>query len=208
MSSRFNAKVIEDLSGHLSFIGVKVVSREYHSSGIRPTRGWGVANMLIFVDRLGAVKVADRNIDLVEFWHSNVGQYSGTEDFPSPVPDYYWCNFVVLAKIDGLEDRLKAKLEVVRRGPLSETVDFVWEGNELAQMLNNDSDLNITLSQLKDELMRLDVKPDKKHQCVRIRHMEHYHRHYYYPAAAFPSAQAFETCDRIARHVRKITGAR
>ena len=59
---------IEALSGHLSFIGVNVVSREYHSTGIlpSPTSGWGIANMLIFAYRLGSVKVVDRNIDLVE----------------------------------------------------------------------------------------------------------------------------------------------
>jgi len=83
------------------------------------------------------------------------------------------CNYVVQAKVDGLEDRLKAELKTLRKSFLRrEVVDFRWKGRELAQVLNSDANLRDTLCHM--DIPRylnasLQIKPDKKHQRVRIR---------------------------------------
>jgi len=171
-------------------------------------RGFAIFRLhsLIF----GSVRVMNQNIDLVE-----LERIGGNEV-------YLWqCNYVVQAKVNGLEDRLKAKLKVVRKGFwMPKVVDFKWEGRELAQVLNGDVDL-------RDKLYRMarardipygswGIKPDKKHQRVRIR--PSYLWFYlgfsfnvpwpWDPKAAFPSIETFEAFDKIAHHIRSITNVR
>jgi len=120
-------------------------------------------------------------------------------------PPMFRCNYVVQAKVDGLEDRLKAELKAVRKSFLSmQAVDFKWKGRELAQVLNGDANL-------RDKLYRMDIwrylfaslqiKPDKKHQRVRIRPFLF---SVWAVKNAFPSIEAFEAYDRIAGHIRSI----
>ena len=136
---------------------------------------------------LGSVRVVNRNIDFVEL--------EGTRVEIS----YFRCNYVVQAKVNGLEDRLKAKLEVVRKGFLRrEVVDFKWRGRELAQVLNGDANLRDT------RYGSLEIKPDKKHQRVRIREISAIRLYYATPELAFPTIEAFEVYDRIAQHIRSI----
>jgi hypothetical protein len=140
---------------------------------------------------LGSVRVMNRNIDLVEL-ERTVGESAG-----------YRCNYVVQAKLNGLEDRLKAKLKVVRKSFLRrEVVDFKWKGKELAQVLNDDANLRDT------RYGSLEIKPDKKHQRVRIREISAIGLYYATPELAFPTAAAFETFDRIAQHIRSIANVR
>jgi len=150
---------------------------------------------------LGSVRVVNRNIDLVEL------EGRTREEFR-----YFRCSYVVQAKVNGLEDRLRAKGKPVRKSFLSrQAVDFKWKGGELAQVLNGDANL-------RDMLCRMDIprylnpfwtdtmgiKPDKKHQRVRIRPI----RDFYDPINVFPSIEAFEAYDRIAQHIRSIANVR
>jgi len=71
-------------------------------------------------------------------------------------------------------------------------------------MLNNDANLRDTLNRMKNTaFVRLEIKPYTKHQCVRIRQ-----KGPRFPEIAFPTVEAFEAYDRIAQHIRNITGAR
>ena len=112
----------------------------------------------------------------------------------------------VEAKVNGQEDRLMAKGKPVRKSFLRrEVVDFKWKGSELAQFLNGDANLIDTLCRM--DIPRylnasLQIKPDKKHQCVRIRQKGGYDSQ----EAAFPTLETFEAYDRIAQHIRSITG--
>jgi len=125
---------------------------------------------------------------------------------------YTRCSYVVQAKVNGLEDRLKTKLKVVRKGFLrGEVVDFKWKGRELAQVLNGDANLRDTLYRIKHRIpftglsAYLEIKPDKKHQRVRIRPIP---TEGWAPVSAFPTVETFEAFDRIAHHIRSIANVR
>jgi len=138
---------------------------------------------------LGSAKVVNRNIDLVELELILIPGEDGC---------YRCVSYVVQAKVNGLEGRLRAKGKPVRKSFLSrQVVDFKWKGRELAQVLNGDANLRDTLCRM--DIPRylnasLQIKPDKKHQRVRIRPIE----------TAFPSVEALEVYDRIAQHIRSI----
>jgi len=144
----------------------------------------------------GAVRVADRNIDLVEWekiWYPS-----------DDIPDTYRCNYVVEAKVEGLEEKLKAEGKPVRKSFFSrKVVDFKWKGEELAQSLGSDTELrSFLLSQRRPS--KVEIEPWKEHQCVRIRPK----RYTDSPEAAFPTVEAFEAYDRIAQHIRSIANVR
>jgi len=150
---------------------------------------------------VGSVRIVNRNIDLVEleWWYMAETGYTR-------------CSYVVQAKVNGLEDRLKAKLKVVRKGFLrGEVVDFKWKGRELAQVLNGDANLRDTLYRIKHRIpftglsAYLEIKPDKKHQRVRIRPIP---TEGWAPVSAFPTVETFEAFDRIAHHIRSIANVR
>jgi len=153
---------------------------------------------------IGSVRVANRNIDSVEMWWNDVTEEGWHFD-------YYRCIYVVQANVKGLEDKLKAHTRQVRKGFLFRVVDFEWKGKELAQVLNNDADVRKTLYPLiakyrghSHDLPRVEIKPYRKHQCVRISP----HPRALSPAAAFPTIESFETYDRIAHHIRSIANVR
>jgi len=58
----------------------------------------------------------------------------------------------------------------------------------------------------------LEIKPDKKHQRVRIREISPsgflfsppYRSLYFTPELAFPTIEALEAYDRIAQHIRSV----
>ena len=144
---------------------------------------------------LGSVRVVNRNIDLVELEGRIRGEFRYGE-----YGSGFRCNYIVQAKVNGLEERLEAKLDVVTKGFLRrEFVDFKWKGGELAQVLNGDANLRTT------RYGSLEIKPDKKHQRVRIREVSAIGLYYATPELAFPTIEAFETFDRIAQHIRNIT---
>jgi hypothetical protein len=151
---------------------------------------------------LGSVRIANRNIDLIELqkWPVYTGGWEDTS-----VEDKFGCFFVVEAKVEGSEDKLKAETKPVK--VRKEVVDIMWEGGELAQTLNSDANLRDTLHHMKERHLYgqcLTIKPDRELQCVRIVPK----RGYYSPKAAFPSIEAFQVCDRIAQHIRSIVNAR
>lgn len=149
--------------------------------------------------RVGSVRVVNRNIDLVEL-QLIPGESGG-----------YRCNYLVQVKVNGLEDMLKAKGKPVRKSYLSrEVVDFKWKGKKLAQVLNDDANLRNMLLRMgipRYLNANVQIKPDKKHQRVKIRPIDQ-SPYPWRPEAAGPSALEFEAYDRIAQHVRSIATVR
>jgi len=152
---------------------------------------------------LGSIRLTNRNIDSVEltefeYYEYDPSSWSATE---------LRCNYLIHARVEGLESKLEARLKpiTIRRGFLKrEIVDVRWEGRELANMLNNDANLRDTLNRMKNTaFVRLEIKPYTKHQCIRIRQ-----KGPRVPEIAFPTVEAFEAYDRIAQHISNITGAR
>jgi len=182
---------------------------------------------------LGSVKIEGRNLDLIQVGkisvpasQREVGTY--TRRVQPGEPGYtremgqgsirYDYHYVVRVKVEGLESKLEAKFKPIkkRKGLFGkEVVGFQWEGGELAQRLNSDSDLKNML--LKEGLHRLLIKPEKEHQCVRITPptgLETFSFDFdsQHPAIlgrkAFPTREAFEIYDKIAQHIRSIASAR
>ena len=124
----------------------------------------------------------------------------------------YLYQYVVRANVEGSENELKAEIEEPSHWKVDLTerrvVDFQWEGGYLAQLLNADSELKNLL--LRGGLDKLEVKPDKKYQCVRIVHMPGiWTVNRVGPVLtmgrkAFPTLEDFEAYDRIAQQIRSI----
>jgi len=197
---------IEELCEHLRLIGLNatVESKEPESLGIFSSG-----------QVIGSVNVENRNIDQVELEERHEGGgRSPSGRTTAPRRTLYRCNYVVRAKVEGIEDKLTAEANPVKKGFLSkEIVDFKWEGKELAQILNSDTNLKNMMYPpdklaLKNkgliQLPGVEIKPYEKHECVRISQ-----KYFYYnPASAFPTIETFEACDRIAQQVRSIACGR
>jgi len=195
--------LINELCEHLRSIGINATLLESGSSE-------AIGGTLV----LGNVKVEGRNLDLIQVER----QPGGGSRF------VYQYHYVVRANVEGLEDKLKADAKPVTKGLFSkEVVDLKWEGKELAQLLNTDSDLKSML--LKEGLDKVVVRPDKKHQCVMITHPPKIPRQVSVSIGGlpsipvrgggltagrkeFPTLEEFDAYDRIAKHIRSIAGVR
>ena len=153
-----------------------------------------------FTNFIGSVKVENRNINLVEIeMKAGGGEWEGI-DFSANVYRY---NYLVQAKIDGLENKLKVEAKPIKKGFLSkEVVGLKWEGGSLAQLLNADSDLKTKL--LQEGLVEIEIRPDKKNQCIRIRQKPFHSK----TMLALPTRDAFEIYDRIAQRIRRLANTR
>jgi len=194
--SKEGETAIEDLCEHLRRIGLDatIESQEY-KKGIKPPaqvyEGWV----------MGSVRINNRNIDLIELWWQRWGSFG---EYGS-VENEYRCQYVVQAKVDGLEDKLKAESKPVMKGFFSrETVDFKWEGKELAQILNSDANLRKHfLSQVPTSFLHVEIIPHKEHKCIiRQKFGTNYVKN------TFPTIETFEAYDRIAQHIRSIANVR
>jgi len=217
---REEARAIEALCEHLRLMGVDATVESKEHKQLKTSVEWNFT-------LLGSVKIANRNIDLIE-WQRDVYDLWRGDDYWGRW-NRYRCNYVVQVKVDGLEDRLKAESEPVsvKKGFLkSELVGFKWVGNELAQVLNNDADITkvlyppdkVTLSQESlwsrhklATLPNVEIIPYKEHQCVRMRQVwvdEWTDRPNQHLVSAFPTAETFEAFDRIAQHIRSVANIR
>lgn len=164
---------------------------------------------------LGCVKIEGKDIDLVQVARQPLGG--------DTLRALYQYHYIVRAKVEGLEDRLKAQAKPVTKGLFSkEVVDLKWEGGELAGLLNADSELKKTM--LKEELDKMVLKVDKKQQYVSITHPPKIPRQWsvgignlpMIPIGGgtrigrtdFPSIDEFEAYNRIAQHIRSIAVAK
>ena len=191
---------------------------------------------------LGHVKIESRNIDAILVQYSSSGG-GDSEGGPDEAMAHYRYFYVVRANIDGLESKLKADFKSswhdrcsqkrnfswINTIPLDGNVsDCRWEGGELAQLLNTDSELSQTL--YSQGLDRLEIRSDRSRRCVRI---EHWHWKVYsgkdsgpgdlknkydhrvatgtYISSIgrkqFPTREAFEAYDRIAYAIKAIVKA-
>jgi len=154
---------------------------------------------------IGSVKIANRNVDLVEIESQAHVSEEGAYTFV-----YYRCNYVVLAKVEPFKKKLKAHTKLVRESYFFRPVDFKWKGKELAQTLNDDGDIKNALytpivgfrGHSRDQPF-VEVKPYRKHQCIMIRPNFKYAPDNS-PAVAYPTIETFETFDRIGYHIRNI----
>jgi len=202
--------LVQDLVDHLVQIGVQarvIDTKSMEAVKHRPTLG-------IFGNPpLGVVKIDGRNIDLVELYRVITG---GDADSPGQVIYYY--DYVVRADVGDREEDLKAEVHPIEKGMLrKELVDFEWKGGSLAKSLNADQDLRKMI--LESGAPRLAVKPDKKDGCVAIKlPQKKWHttvsiggipvkHEFTVGRKAFPSREAFEIYDRIAKHIRSAIGA-
>jgi hypothetical protein len=207
-------QLLGELCGHLQQFGVK-------GTRLDPGDPEGFRFPPIV---MGCVKIEDRNLDVIIIQVGN------------QLFNYY---YVVRADVNGLEDKLRADFKSdwhnhcclkndFRWGDKLQTAQEVsspqWEGGELAQLLNADSDLTSTL--YSEGLDRLEIRPDLGRRCVRISHpIIHaykwgyskkdmgpgdytYHmgdeEKYTIKRKQYPTRGAFEAYDRIAYTIKKV----
>jgi hypothetical protein len=193
--------LINELCEHLRQIGIEATVLDLKSpEAIHHTPTMHIIYSMKNLPPLGCVKVEGRNIDLVEVIRSSEGTSELSRIF-------YRYKYAVKAKVGNLEDELKAEVKPIKKGfPTSEIVDYNWEGGELAQLLNADSELkNMLLGLGAPHLM---VIPNKKDQYVGITPIVSSTAFLIHDMTvgrkAFPTREAFEAYDRIAQHIRKI----
>ena len=119
--------------------------------------------------------------------------------------DDYQVSYEVQVKVNGLENRLKAKLKPVVKGFWNRnTIGFRWEGTELAQVLNRDAHLMTLLPPL-----CVEIRPYKKQQCVRVCPESIYNEECPLDSSVdvFPTIEIFEAFDEIAQHIRAIASS-
>jgi hypothetical protein len=212
-------ELINELCKHLRQIGIKATVVALGSPE-------AIGRLVTFA--LGNIKVEGRNVDLVQVGKTTVPAsqpklHPGEEGYTREMAGgaqgsiRYDYHYVVRATVEGLERKLTAEFKPIekRKGLFGrEVVGFQWEGGELAQRLNSDSDLKNML--LKEGIHRLLIKPETEHQCIRITpptgketvsfdfgsHLTILGR------KAFPTREAFEVYDKIAQHIRSIASAR
>jgi hypothetical protein len=200
--------LINELCEHLRQIGIEATVLDLESpEAIHHTPTMHIIYSMKNLPLLGCVKVEGRNIDLVEVSRFFTG---GSARAGHVVYKY---NYVVKTKVGNLESKLKAEAKQIRKGLLDrEIIDYNWEGGELAQLLNADSELkNMLLGFGSPNLM---VIPNKKDQYVEITPIVSsttiviggipVKYDMTVGRKAFPTREAFEAYDRIAQHIRKI----
>ncbi len=198
------SSAIDALGSHLVSIGLNVESKE-HVEGVE-TSLRSIKDRLTWGSAWGTIRIANRNVDLIQLGFVRADTLG------------FFCSYLVEARVEGLEQKFKAKLRTIRQGLLRrKVVDLRWEGQELAQLLNNDSvlkrkneeDLARSLNNIsrlrKDPLSlqspgRVNIVSYKDHKYVRI-----LPRLYSFPLeAAFPTFGTYEAYEEIAGHVRSI----
>lgn len=217
-------EVMGELCKHLLQIGVNVTLLDPDSpEGFRVL----VTNTGFPPFIIGCIKIEGRNIDVI-FVQSAFSDLR-----------FYYYYYVVRANVDGLEDKLRADFKSNWRGRCCLKKDFKWvdkalinqevsnsrwEGGELAQLLNADSDLTCTL--YSEGLDRLEIRPDRGHRCVTMLHPTHHRKigwskrdmgpgdmdlapgsefdRYTIGRKQFPSREAFEAYDRVAYAIKKV----
>ncbi len=197
---RLQEAIIQALCEHLGQIGLEATMISFKT---KPhLGGWGVSGEI-----LGAVRIANRNINLIEL----VEWFSGGGDAANERLGF-GCTYLVQMKMDGLEDAMNVESKPVRKGVLSrEILDFKWEEKDskswiLAGELNNDYTLRnmlypkdkLALKSVGSRLPAVQIKAHGKHRCVRIMQKSYAKS----PAEAFPTIETFEAFERIANHIR------
>jgi len=192
--------------------GLKALCKHLKRIGLSATlaKDYPVWSSLVVI---GSVRVADRNVNFVELdWWEDKKAIEAFDDMGETVRfghiyrSQYRCNYVVQARVKGLEDKLEAEGKPIKKSGFlrKRVVDFRWEGKELAQILNSDAKLRSHfLSQRRPT--KVEIEPSRKgHPYVRIIQK----RLYYRPLSAFPTIETFEAYDRIAHHIRSIANVR
>jgi hypothetical protein len=144
---------------------------------------------------LGCIKIEERNLDMMMIISSQ------DENDIS-----YSYHYVIRANVDNLEEKLRANYkpnkpfyEPQKQDPNyidSSVIDnknpiSYWEGGELAELLNADSDLTNTLNN--EGFNSLSIRPDKSRQCVTI-----------IGRKQSLSKETFEAYNRIAYSIRRF----
>lgn len=158
---------------------------------------------------LGSVKVEGRSIDAVRLCITTESPWGqGKVDYwPSARASdrvTYFISYLVHGEnVKNLEDDLKAETWQIKVGLFEKKVTgFEWKGGRLAGILNADSDLKNQLSKM--GLPHLIIMPHKDEQHVEIRTSTIVADEQTVRSAVFPTPEAFDAYDRVARHIRSI----
>jgi hypothetical protein len=171
---------------------------------------------------LGCIKIRKRNLDIIQVEKTRTEElgFTGGPGGPGDLDLgrlVYLYHFIVRTDVEGLERALRADIKLITKGLFSrKAADFKWEGQELAQRLNFDSQLrNMLLKNGSDQLPIIEVRADRANKCVRITRTPPIPKWTYGPTGReaaslltvgreFPTRGEFEVYDRIAHHIRRM----
>jgi CRISPR/Cas system CMR-associated protein Cmr5 small subunit len=204
---------IQEISDFVRESALKALRERLIQIGLTPTSIF--KTQILFSGVIGAISIANRNIDLVELERKVSGGTSIDGEWLNAVSKYR-CSYVIHVQVEGAGKNLEAQVKPVKKGKFrGKIVDFEWGRSELAQSLNNDIDLKDVLFPpwliaLKSSEIRkherlikfpdVSVRADGNRQIVIITERR-YHESWF---SAFPSIGELEAFDRIAQHARRI----
>jgi hypothetical protein len=155
---------IQEISDFVRESALKALRERLIQIGLTPTSI--SKTQTLFSGVIGAVSIVNRNIDLVKLERKISGGYSIDGEW-SNAKSMYRCSYIMHAKVDGLEKKLKAHSKLPRKGIINR---------------------------------HYSKEPNGSCQCVVMREKRYWDSWF----SAFPTAETFETFDRIAMHVRRI----
>lgn len=221
-----DAGLMNSLSTHLHNIGITSTLLEPESpETIGPLWKFGPMGSGKIV---GCIRIEGHDLDLLQVERMIRGEAHQEE-----MQDYYHLfayHYVVRTKVENLQKTLKANIKPLTKGFFRrEITGFRWEGGDLAQRLNADSDLrNMLLMKGLKQLPSIEIQLDRTNHCVRITQQFQIStgqsgrfsvgiggfnlgmggRPYDLDVATveqtFPTRQTFEIYDHIAHHIRSI----
>lgn len=177
--------LISELCTHLKQLGLNAAVLEPESAEAKILGG------------LGNVVIEGRNIELVQVTKHTQTHSAGRGR--TTVTHYYLYHYGAKANVDyGLENKLRIEAKPIRKSFFNRTiVDYKWEGGELAQLLNADSELKNFLIQEGIENLWTNTGKNREYFWVTRRG----------DRKEFPTQKAFEAYDRIMHHARSILGS-
>ena len=203
-------KSLNELCEHLRHLGVTATVLD---------RGLPeVKELLDAIEGRAYIKIEGRNLDLIKGDHmyvqeSDFGRGSGG------TKSQCFYNYVLRGKVDATHTFQRARAnwlmpqtldylaegKSIKKGFIrKEVVDYRWEGRELAQLLNADSNLKNMLMKERVGDMWIAYKHDGIVEYVEIGPFIGY----WLEKKSFPTRDAFEAYDRIAYHIRSIMKAK
>ena len=223
-----DAGFMNSLSTHLRNIGITATLLEPESpDAIGPMWKFGPIGSGTVV---GCIRMEGSDVDLLQVERMIRSEAQHDERTPTDYHHLFAYHYIVRTDFEGSEKTVKANIKPITKGFIRrEVTDFRWEGGDLAQRLNADTDLrNRLLREGLNQLPRIDIQPDRTNHCIRITQLFEISvggsgrfsvgiggfnmgmggRPHDLDVAtvetSFPSRETFDLYNVVARHVRSI----
>lgn len=195
---------LDELGQHFGSIGIEAAPLAHDSpDAVHHTPALGIFGEV----PIGSLKLESQNVDFVELYRAFVG---GTQGI-GHVLYRYW--YIVKTAV-GDQNAFKAMVEPVRKGIINKTaVGLDWKGGRLARLLAGDA--NLTRMIMEVGFPDIGVRAFQKDGYVASGAGNRWStitvggfpiKYQLVVGKGFPSREAFDVFNRIAGHVRSMSG--